>query len=290
MLSLIFGGSAALGVNRYVANKTLAAIPQADSVPVVVAVTSIPRGASLTADLVKTRDYPKAMLPDGALIKVADALERTVFVPLVKDELILDSKLAPKGAKRGMAALIPDGLRAFTIHTPSVASGVGGFILPGNKVDILLTIEGKRGSITTTLLQNLEILAVDQRIDAPADNRVDPNQLRSVTLLVTPDQAARLSLGQNKGALCLSLRNHKDERIASTTPARWAELDDKDREEPPAKVVPEPAPPPLPPPPARVVTIYRGIRGVERSRLGEVSEGFLDSISGRDEPRVVEPR
>jgi pilus assembly protein CpaB len=265
----------------------MAAIPRTDSVPVVVAVASIPRGASITSDLVKTRVYPKAMLPDGALVKVADALERTVYVPLVRDEPILDSKLAPKGAKRGMAALIPDGLRAFTIHTPSVASGVGGFILPGNKVDILLTLEGKRGSMTTTLLQNLEILAVDQRIDAPADNRVDPNQLRSVTLLVTPDQAARLSLGQNKGALHLSLRNHKDERITNTTPARWAELDDREREELPQKVV-SVAPPQ--PQHARVVTIYRGVRTVERLRLGEVSESVVESISGRDEPGAAEPR
>jgi pilus assembly protein CpaB len=277
LLSLTFGGSAALGVNRYVASKSLAALPHVDNISVVVASTSIPRGATITAELVKTRDYPRSMVPDGALATLADALERTVFIPLVKDEPILDSKLAPKGAKRGMAALIPDGLRAFTIHTPSVASGVGGFILPGNKVDVLLTLEGKQGSITTTLLQNLEILAVDQRIDAPADNRVDPNQLRSVTLLVTPGQAARLSLGQSKGALHLSLRNHKDEKIADTAPARYSELDGRDREPPPATVVVAP-----PAPAARVVTIYRGVRSVEQFKLGE---GDSDAFWAKDEPR-----
>ncbi len=213
MLALLFGGSAAVGVSRFVTDRPGAAARPVDTVPVVVALADIPRGALLTADLVKTRDYPKGMRPPGTLSKVEDALDRAVFIPLVKDEPVLDAKLAPKGAKRGMAALVPDGLRAFTIHTPSVASGVAGFVLPGNKVDVLLTVEARGGSVTTTLVQNLEILAVDQRIDAPADNRVDPSQLRSVTLLVTPDQAARLGLAQNKGAL---------RALASQSPGRPA--------------------------------------------------------------------
>jgi len=165
---------------------------------------------------------------------------------------------------------------------------VAGFILPGNKVDVLLTLtmEGKRGSMTTTLLQNLEILAVDQRIDAPVDNRVDPNQLRSVTLLVTPDQAAKLGLGQNKGALHLSLRNHGDDQLAITSPARLAELEGYREEPPVVKVVAE-APKPTPPPQKlRTVTIYRGIRASERRTLGEAQAGPVESESKLDDPRV----
>ena len=188
-----------------------------------------------------------------------------------------------------MAALVPNGLRAFTIHTPSVASGVGGFILPGNKVDVLLTMDGKRGSLTTTLLQNLEILAVDQRIDAPADNRIDPKQLHSVTLLVTPDQAAKLSLAQNKGSLHLALRNHKDDQLLRTSRARMAELDDgisgggRCRSE----VVAEAKPAPLP---SRVVTIYRGIRSVEQLRFGDLPARPVESVAREDAPRVDESR
>jgi pilus assembly protein CpaB len=183
-------------------------------------------------------------------------------------------------------------MRAFTIHTPSVASGVGGFILPGNKVDVLLTMEGKYGSITTTLVQNLEILAVDQRIDAPADNRVDPNQLRSVTLLVTPDQAARLGLGQNKGALHLSLRNHEDNQVGSAAPARLAKLDDEDREEPPMAL--PPARPREPPPARKVIAIYRGIGSVETHSPGDglvhASARPFESVTREAEPRVEGPR
>ena len=75
------------------------------------------------------------------------------------------------------------------------------------------------GGSTTTLLQNVEILAVDQRMEAPADNKVKAEDLRSVTLLVTPDQAAKLDLGQNKGTLHLSLRNPEDDLAAKVRPA-----------------------------------------------------------------------
>jgi pilus assembly protein CpaB len=267
----MFGGSAALGVNRYVTNQGPGALAGAGAVRVVAVVQDVPRGATLTAEMVRLCEYPRRMLLPGMLTKVEDALDRAVCIPLVKDEPLLKGKLAPKGVKSGMAALVPRGMRAFTILTPSVASGVGGFILPGNKVDVLLTLEGKRGSITTTLVQNLEILAVDQQLDAPSENRVDPRLLRSVTLLVTPEQAARLGLAHNKGALHLALRNHSDDRLVQTAPARLAELDEGDRPSAPA-----PAPPAIttPPPPlkasGRVVTIYRGLHAVEQQRFGAV--------------------
>jgi pilus assembly protein CpaB len=287
LLSLTFGGSAALGVNKYVAGNGGGFSTRAGVASVVVAAQDIPRGASITADLLKTRVYPQGLLPSGTLASVADALDRAVFVPLVKDEPLLESKLAPKGAKRGLAALVPTGLRAFTIHTPSVASGVGGFVLPGNKVDVLLTMDSKRGSMTTTLLQNLEILAVDQRLDTSADNRVDPKQSHSVTLLVTPDQAARLDLAQNKGALHLALRNHKDIQILRASRAGMAELDDGYREEARVVVGAEATPPP-PPPPARFVTIYRGIRSVEKRRVGDVPSEPAETVAREDRPTADE--
>jgi pilus assembly protein CpaB len=266
MLSLLFGGSAALGVNKYVTNRASGALAGAGAVRVVVAAKDVPRGASLTADMVRLGEYPRGMVLPGMLTRVEDALDRVVFIPLMKDEPVREGKLATKGVKSGMAALVPRGMRAFTILTPSVASGVGGFILPGNKVDVLLTLEGKRGSITTTLVQNLEILAVDQQLDAPSDNRVDPRQLRSVTLLVTPEEASRLGLAHNKGALHLALRNHTDDRLVHMAPARLAELDDDDRPGVPPAIV---APPEEPHGRGRVVTIYRGLHAVEQQRFGE---------------------
>jgi len=221
-LALVFGLSAAAGVGLMMNNRAGATPVQ--TVSVVMAAVAIPRGGTITAEQIKTAEFPRNLVPPGALTKKEDAIDRGVFTPLVPDEPILDAKLAPKGAGRGLASLIQKGMRAFTIQTPNVASGVAGFVMPGNRVDVLLTItggdnDGTGGGSTTTLLQNVEILAVDQTIDAPSSNRVETNQLRSVTLLVTPDQAAKLDLGQNKGMLHLSLRNFEDVRAARTVPA-----------------------------------------------------------------------
>jgi len=201
------------------------------SVPVVVAVADLPRGGTITSELVTTRDYPKEMAPEGALARTEEAIDRTVMTPLVKGEPVLDGKLTKKGAGRGLAALVPKGMRAVTIRTPDVASGVGGFVMPGDKVDVLLTVSDQGGSndetgggSTTTLLQRVEILAVDQKIDAPAENKVDPKDLRSVTLLVTPRQANLLDLGQSKGTLYLSLRNEDDIDASEVMPVTLADL------------------------------------------------------------------
>ncbi|MCA9248294.1 MAG: Flp pilus assembly protein CpaB [Planctomycetales bacterium] len=226
ILALICGGSAAVGVSQLLNGQG----PDGSTTKIVVAKADVARGHLLNAESLDLRDWPKGSLPSGALSSIDAAVERTALMPLYKGEPILETKLASKDAGRGLAAVIPHGKRAFTIETPHVAAGVGGFILPGNRVDILLTTEmrGKDdvtgGGATTTLLQNIEILAVDQHLDKPDSNKVDPKTLKSVTVLVSPDQAAKLDLGMNKGTLHLSLRNPEDNLEADTKPATMAEL------------------------------------------------------------------
>jgi pilus assembly protein CpaB len=255
VLALFFGGSAAIGINA------LRAPPPAaiETVPVVVAAVDVPRFSTLSGTMLKTRDFPKDMAPPGAFNRVEDAVDRVTLAQLVTDEPVLNGKLAAQGTGRGMAPGIAEGMRAFTIQTPNVAAGVAGFILPGNKVDVLLNVnDSNNGSVTTTLLQNLEILAVDQRVEAPADNKVDPNQLRSVTLLVRPDQALKLDLGQNKGTLHLSLRNPSDMKTEPVRRATMAELGlGSEGPAPGAVIQPQQ---PAPPPPR--IRIFRG--GVEQ--------------------------
>jgi pilus assembly protein CpaB len=227
-LALVCGASAAVGISKL---RPEGESQNVDTVPVVVAAVDIPRGRTVSADVLKTVDMPKSHVPLGATSKMDDLVDRVCFTPLFKGEPVLDAKLTPRGAGRGMGALTKPGMRSFTIPTPNIASGVAGFILPGDRVDVLLTVTDTGvlalggggpnygGGTTTTLLQNVEILAVDQRVDAPADNKVDPKDLRSVTLQVTPQEAAQLALGQNKGTLQLSLRNPQDARHAETKPA-----------------------------------------------------------------------
>ena len=266
-LALILGGSAAVGVNSFmhrVPDPKSAVVPVV--VPVVVAVVDLPRGASITPEAVKIKEFPGDFVPAGALSKLEDAVNRGIFVPLTKDEPVLESKLAPKGAGRGLSAMIPSGMRAYSVKVPDVAQGVAGFILPGNRVDVLLSlgeISGTNesgGGSTITLLQNVEILAVDQKMDAPSNNKVDTKELRSVTLLVNPQQANLLDLGQNKGILHLALRNLEDNKAAQTKPATLIDL------RPPVPKAPEPPPLPKAPEPPPTVSI-RTIRGVREGAV-----------------------
>lgn len=218
-LALTCGASAAVGVHQLRSTDQQRAEPETASI--VVTALDIPRGTTLTDEMVFVREWPKDNLPTGALTSLEDAVDRTALIPLLKGEPLVEKKLAKPGEGRGMAPLVKKGMRAFTIQTPTAASSVAGFILPGNKVDVLLTLTGNQndasgGGVTTTLLQNIEVLAVDQQIEAPESNKVD--QLRSVTLLVTEQQAKKLSLAQNRGTLNLTLRNESDSLATNSPP------------------------------------------------------------------------
>lgn len=191
--------------------------PNIEKVAVVFAADDIKPGEAILESMLELREIPKTEVPEDAILKLTDAVDRAAMAQLDKGDLLRERKLAEKGAGRGMAALIKAGMRAFTIQTPSFSSSLAGFLLPGNKVDVLLTINAQGGqedatggTATTTLLQNVEILAVHTTVNTPTNNKIDPDQARSITLLVTPDDAALLDLGQNKGTLHLSLRNLKD--------------------------------------------------------------------------------
>jgi pilus assembly protein CpaB len=278
LLALVFGGSAALGIRTFL-RQSQAGEAAIDTVPVVVAATDVPRFEALSADLIAVRNFPRELVPAGCMKTLEDAVDRVTLVSLGKGEPIPTEKLSAKGAGRGMGAIIPKGMRAFTINTPSVASHVAGFILPGSKVDVLLTVrtngtdDGTGGTVTDTLLQNVEILAVDQRVEAPSSSKVDVKELNSVTLLVTPAHAAKLDMGQNAGTLHLSLRNPGDTVHTKTQPATLSELrltkapPLPEKKAPPkeavvpAKFVPPPSPP-----------VIRTLRGIQPGQLELRSE------------------
>jgi pilus assembly protein CpaB len=262
IFALVCGGSAAVGVNSYVNTPPAANL---NMTQVIVASGDIPRGTMVTPEQVKTRAVPKDQVHRRTITKLDDAVNRAVMTPMIKDEILLEDKLAPKGSRGSMAWVTKPGMRAFTIQVPRLDSGVAGFAMPGDHVDVLLTLsgddkDGTGGGSTITLLQNLEVMAVDQTIEAPAQNKVDANSLRSVTLQVTPDEALMLDLGQSRGALHLSLRNPEDVKDARTRPATLAKL--RLHQEPPREPEPAPLPPPVveepkAPPPPKPTYVYR---------------------------------
>lgn len=233
VLALICGASAVVVVYQ-IRHRT----PSSDTVPVLTAKADVTRGTVLDAEQVAISRYPRRIVPKGALTSPEELAGRMVLVPLSPGEPIIESKLTAKNGGGGLAAMIPGGMRALTIQTTHVAAGVGGFIQPGDRVDVLLTTvpagqeDMTGGGVTTTLLQNVQVLAVAQRLEAPDESKdnkekpkkIEANDVKCVTLLVSPDQAAKLDLGMNRGILHLALRNPKDNREAHTVPATMAQL------------------------------------------------------------------
>lgn len=226
VIAIILGFIAVAVMNKKMSGKS-EAIPKTE---VLVARQDLVRGIDITADVVELKSVATSLVGEGAITKLDDSLDRMLLVPLAKGEVLLGSRLGPKG-ENGLAVQIREGMRAFTIETPKLSSGVGGMIQPGNRVDIILTVTENNptnisdfsgGGSSSVLLQNVEVLAVDRRTDsagAEADAKKTSRELkeaRSVTLLVTPEQSALLTLGQTKGSLNLSLRHPNDAGFADT--------------------------------------------------------------------------
>ncbi|MFM7058308.1 MAG: Flp pilus assembly protein CpaB [Planctomycetota bacterium] len=225
-LALLAGIAAAIGVHRLA--RQWEPQPAEPTVAVVTMAADVARGDRIPdRDLTVSR-WPKSRVPADALLDRESAIGRVAVVPLIAGQPVFQSFLAPVNAVPGLASLVPEGMRAFTIRTPTIASGVAGFVLPGNRVDVLLTVGAVQfhspGTTTVTLLQSVEILAVDQSMDAEEVPPSRTTQLKSVTLLVTPEQASKLSLAQNGGTLELALRNPADRQPAETAPITVADL------------------------------------------------------------------
>lgn len=226
-LALVSGTAAAFFAWKTVMNQP--AIARGETVPVVETTRALSRGTQITKDMINVRQISKADAPpDDIRIKEEDVLNRFVLMPLAANERILKEKLVEKGQMAGLSALIPEGRRAFSIKVDSVSTAVAGFLQPGDKVDVLMTMDSRGsdrgekdltgGATTTTLLQFVEVLAVEQRLDGTPGKTADMKDVRSVTLLVDPRQAAKLELGQKMGRLSLSLRRPDDKADIDVKP------------------------------------------------------------------------
>jgi pilus assembly protein CpaB len=245
---------------------------------VIFANADVKPGEEVVETSLEIREVPKTDIPEDAIRTAADALGRAAKTQIDKGDMLRNIKLADKKAGRGMGVTIPAGMRAFTITTPTFSSSLAGFILPHNKVDVLLTVnvQGSNeselgGVITSTLLQNIEVIAVHNATSTPSASKFTPEEARSVTLLVTPDDASLLDLGQNKGTLHLTLRNSTDTNMVPPKVKTLKDLGPAFAKvlPPPPPVKVEPAPPPfvfepqpeLEPEPVEVKLTVRTLRG-----------------------------
>jgi pilus assembly protein CpaB len=179
-------------------------------------ITTRPLGVGVmikTAD-VKVIKVPNLAFPKGAFSKVEDVLDRPVISNILLEEPVIEGRLATKGSGLGLAPTIPVGMRAVTVRVNDIA-GVAGFVLPGMRVDVLVTGHppASDGDMTTTVLQNMLVLSAGTTIQP--DARGQAIQAPSVTMLATPEQAELLTLAGNDGKIQLVLRNSNCTGIAN---------------------------------------------------------------------------
>jgi pilus assembly protein CpaB len=225
LLALTSGVVAALLALRYLRERTtplMAAEPRRASI--VLTARSLPIGAVLTERDLKVVSWPAEAVPSGYVRSVKDAVGRGIITPVAENEPLLTSKMSTMDAGGGLPIIIRDGMRAMSVRVDEVI-GVAGFVLPGTRVDVLLTLDkgpSRPQAITKTLLQNVQTLAAGQSVQRDKEGK--PQTVTVITLLVSPDDAELLTLASKEGRLQLALRNTLDTLPVSTSGARADKL------------------------------------------------------------------
>jgi pilus assembly protein CpaB len=189
----------------------------------VVAAEPLSPGASITANELKTTRVPVKLFPKGGYSRMEDVVGRPVISTIGADEPVVDSRLGARGSGFGVAPMIPPGMRAASVRVNDVA-GVAGFVLPGMRVDVLVTGKppGADDTFTATVLQNVTVLSAGQTVQT--DGKSQSMSVTVVTLLVDPIQAESLTLAANEGHIQLVLRNSTDQKVEATARRELREL------------------------------------------------------------------
>ena len=260
VLAVVLGLGAAAAV--FAVLNSARSVQTRDLVPVVVANSDLTFGTRLDQSQLRVVNFPKESVPEGAYADIDSVVGHTSKIFLAAREPVLRSKLSTVGG--GLSMMVAGGMRASSVDV-KLSSSVSGFIVPGDRVDVLVTIDrpgtvSLNEAITRTILQNVQVLAAGPKTDTK-EREDKPADMQTVTLLVDPEGANRLALGMHEGKIHLMLRNPEDAdtlaNLASVstrqvlgTAAAPAPKPKPTRRAPTRRVVqkPKPTPPPKPAP------------------------------------------
>ncbi|MBI4797735.1 MAG: Flp pilus assembly protein CpaB [Desulfarculus sp.] len=257
VLALVLAILAAWSAHRWIEGRaTQAAATKVATSPILVAGADLSAGQRLEAQHLVIQQWPAGTLPANHLSRPEQALGRVVKGALVKGEVILAAKLLPEGLAGGLSAVVPEGYRAMTVHVDEVI-GVGGFLQPGDRVDVLVTFAKgpfSNDPATRVLLQDVPVLTVGEKAqEEPEGSKMKRQKATVVALQLRPEQGERLALAANEGKVILALRNQGDRQDQGSGGIRLTSL------------LPAAAAPPAPPaPPKQEAPTIEVIKGVER--------------------------
>jgi pilus assembly protein CpaB len=224
VLAVGLGVGATWQANRWIQSRLLPQSADASTAQVVVAAMEIPFGQEIEASHLKAVAWPRGTEPAGSFQEVAQVEGKIANQKIVQNEVVIAQRVVDQVEGSTLAAIIEPKKRAVTVRVNDVV-GVAGFLLPGNRVDVIAARKdsGRGRALTTTILENLKVLAVDQTASPEKDK---PVVVRAVTLEMDTKQAERLVKATEEGTVQLTLRNPLDDSrapVAAKKPEQKAE-------------------------------------------------------------------
>jgi pilus assembly protein CpaB len=231
LLALGCGLVASIGITEVMSRRNAdPSVLTGETQPIFVAMADIGLGDQLSSQVLKLEPWPKDKVPVGAISRIADVEGRRARTKLYAGEPILENKLLGKGASgQGATALIPKGYRVVPVKVDMVSGG-SSLILPGDRVDIMVYLVRDPGreipeTSSRTILQDIKVFAVDDVIDLEKEKDGRKSiPAKTISLLVTPEQAAKVTLASEMGKINLVMRSPEDDQQAPSAQARPREL------------------------------------------------------------------
>ncbi|MBA3484397.1 MAG: Flp pilus assembly protein CpaB [Pirellulales bacterium] len=225
-LALGCGLVASIGISQVLdGNNKPAAV---ETSPIYVALQNVNVGDPLTDKMVSLEEWPKDKVPVGAITKWEDLEDRRPRSNIYQGEPILDNKLLAKGQTNDPIQGVPTGMRLKTVSVDARKSAAG-LLSPGDRVDLQIFVkpnqsQGISHAFTKIFLQNIRVFAIDQTIDKAADGEESRSVAKTVSLIVTPSQASRITLAENMGEISLIPRNPDDDKVVDDSEQGTDEL------------------------------------------------------------------
>ncbi len=222
LAALLLSGAVTFFLNRKISRRMVGAAAPATQ-RYVAASRPLQVGEVLTAESLTLVDWPAKLPLEGTFTKIEDVVGRVVVYPVAAHQPVIAGYLAQADSGTGLAVKIPEGMRATSVRSDEVV-GVAGFLVPGSRVDVLVTLRGDdaASSATQIVLQDVDVLTVDQKTDPQPGGK--PEKAGVVTLLLKPEDTQRLVLASTQGSIHFVLRNGADHGKVLAVPIRVAEL------------------------------------------------------------------
>ena len=208
-VSLLLAVAAAWVANRWLIAQSASANVAPNTVTIMTAAIDIPLGTQIEARHLTTVRMLSDTVPDTAFQDAAAIEGKIAIAEIMKGEILHKARFADQGGGSALAAVVADNMRAVSVRVNDVV-GVAGFLLPGNRVDVVAAYRERSDTLSETVVQNVKVLAIDQ---SASSEKNEPVVVRAVTLEVTPEDAEKLILAEQRGSIQLALRNPLDEKV-----------------------------------------------------------------------------